>query len=92
MRPSFRRKRSESSLPQRRWPLALQAWKGIVTPDGLGELSWSKASVTFLLELDRGTERIDPGEVFDLELPLAEPATGYEAMDQRRAIKVLLRP
>ena len=34
-----------------------QAWKGIVTPDGLGELSWSKGSVTFLLELDRGTER-----------------------------------
>jgi hypothetical protein len=34
-----------------------QAWKGIVTPDGLGELSWSEGSVTFLLELDRGTER-----------------------------------
>lgn len=33
------------------------AWKGIVTPDGLGELSWPKGSVTFLLELDRGTER-----------------------------------
>lgn len=33
------------------------AWKGIVHPDGLGELSWSSGSVTFLLELDRGTER-----------------------------------
>jgi threonine dehydrogenase-like Zn-dependent dehydrogenase len=36
--------------------------------------------------------QIDPGKVFDLELPLAEAAEGYEAMDQRRAIKVLLRP
>ena len=35
---------------------------------------------------------IDPGEVFDLELPLEEVAEGYEAMDQRRAIKALLRP
>jgi threonine dehydrogenase-like Zn-dependent dehydrogenase len=36
--------------------------------------------------------QIDPGKVFDLELPLAQAAEGYEAMDQRRAIKVLLRP
>jgi threonine dehydrogenase-like Zn-dependent dehydrogenase len=35
---------------------------------------------------------IDPGRVFDLELPLAEAAEGYRAMDERRAIKVLLRP
>jgi threonine dehydrogenase-like Zn-dependent dehydrogenase len=35
---------------------------------------------------------IDPGKVFDLELPLHEAAEGYEAMDQRRAIKALLRP
>ena len=35
---------------------------------------------------------IQPGKVFDLELPLEEAAAGYEAMDQRRAIKVLLRP
>jgi threonine dehydrogenase-like Zn-dependent dehydrogenase len=35
---------------------------------------------------------IDPGKVFDLELPLEQAADGYEAMDQRRAIKVLLRP
>jgi hypothetical protein len=31
-------------------------------------------------------------EVFDLELPLDEAGAGYEAMDERRAIKVLLRP
>ncbi len=35
---------------------------------------------------------IDPGPVFDLELPLAEVAEAYAAMDSRRAIKVLLRP
>ena len=33
-----------------------------------------------------------PGRVFDLELPLAEVAEAYAAMDERRAIKVLLRP
>jgi threonine dehydrogenase-like Zn-dependent dehydrogenase len=36
--------------------------------------------------------RIDPGKVFDLTLPLAEVAEGYRAMDERRAIKVLLEP
>src|ERR687892_2627603 len=36
--------------------------------------------------------QIDPGKVFDLELPLEQAAEGYGAMDQRRAIKVLLRP
>ncbi|ABS04189.1 zinc-dependent alcohol dehydrogenase family protein [Kineococcus radiotolerans] len=38
------------------------------------------------------TRRIDPGKVFDLELPLDEAAEGYRAMDERRATKVLLRP
>jgi threonine dehydrogenase-like Zn-dependent dehydrogenase len=36
--------------------------------------------------------RINPGRVFDLELPLDQAAAGYQAMDQRDAIKVLLRP
>ncbi|GAA2490363.1 zinc-dependent alcohol dehydrogenase family protein [Streptomyces longisporus] len=36
--------------------------------------------------------RIDPGKVFDLTLPLDEVAEGYKAMDERRAIKALLRP
>ncbi len=35
---------------------------------------------------------IDPGKVFDLTLPLAQVAEGYRAMDERRAIKALLRP
>src|SRR5216110_2101790 len=36
--------------------------------------------------------QIDPGKVFDLEIPLGDAAEGYEAMDERRAIKSLLRP
>ncbi|WP_330248342.1 MULTISPECIES: zinc-dependent alcohol dehydrogenase family protein [unclassified Streptomyces] len=36
--------------------------------------------------------RINPGKVFDLVLPLEEVAEGYRAMDERRAIKTLLRP
>ena len=36
--------------------------------------------------------KITPGKVFDLELPLAQVAEGYRAMDERRAIKVLLWP
>ena len=37
-------------------------------------------------------QTINPGKVFDLELPLEQAAEGYKAMDQRRAIKTLLRP
>jgi threonine dehydrogenase-like Zn-dependent dehydrogenase len=36
--------------------------------------------------------RLDPGRVFDLELPLTETAEAYAAMDERRSIKTLLRP
>ena len=66
------------------------------------ELFWSLAHVhggpapvrRFLPELveliwDR---RVDPGRVFDLHLPLEQAAAGYEAMDRRTAIKVLLHP
>lgn len=35
--------------------------------------------------------KINPGKVFDLELPLADVAEGYRAMDERRAVKTLLR-
>ena len=37
------------------------------------------------------SRQIDPGKVFDLELPLGDVAEGYRAMDERRAIKTLLR-
>jgi len=36
--------------------------------------------------------KIDPGKVFDLVLPLDLAAEGYRAMDERRAVKVLLTP
>jgi len=41
--------------------------------------------------LDRvWNRRIDPGKVFDMELPLEQVGDAYRAMDERRAIKVLL--
>jgi threonine dehydrogenase-like Zn-dependent dehydrogenase len=48
----------------------------------------------FLPDLMRliGDRTIDPGKVFDLALPLDRAAEGYRAMDERRAIKTLLRP
>jgi threonine dehydrogenase-like Zn-dependent dehydrogenase len=72
-----------------------------VSIDGM-DLFWSLAHVhggpapvrRFLPELIDliWNRQIDPGKVFDLELPLDEAAAGYRAMDQREAIKVLLRP
>jgi threonine dehydrogenase-like Zn-dependent dehydrogenase len=72
-----------------------------VALDGM-DLFWSLAHVhggpapvrRFLPELiDLIWHRqIDPGRVFDVQLPLDEAAAGYRAMDQREAIKVLLRP
>jgi threonine dehydrogenase-like Zn-dependent dehydrogenase len=35
---------------------------------------------------------INPGRVFDLEVPLTDIAEAYAAMDERRAIKTLVRP
>jgi len=72
-----------------------------VAIDGM-DLFWSLAHVhggpapvrRFLPELIDliWNRRIDPGKVFDLELSLDEAADAYRAMDQRDAIKVLLRP
>ena len=66
------------------------------------DLFWSLAQVhggpapvrRFLPELIEliWNRQINPGEVFDLELPLDEAAAGYQAMDERDAIKALLRP
>lgn len=36
--------------------------------------------------------RINPGRVFDVEMPLEDAPEAYRAMDERRAVKVLLRP
>jgi threonine dehydrogenase-like Zn-dependent dehydrogenase len=48
----------------------------------------------FLPDLIDATLRgeIEPGRVFDLDLPLDDVAEGYRAMDERRAIKAILRP
>ena len=72
-----------------------------VALDGM-DLFWSLAHVhggpapvrRFLPELIDliWTRQIEPGKVFDLELPLDEALAAYEAMDERQAIKVLLRP
>lgn len=37
------------------------------------------------------SRKINPGKVFDLELPLTDVAEGYRAMGELRAIKTLLR-
>ena len=37
------------------------------------------------------TGQINPGHVFDQVLPIEDVAEGYRAMDERRAIKTLLR-
>lgn len=44
------------------------------------------------LLVDVWSGAITPGRVFDAELPLADVAEAYAAMDERRSIKVLLRP
>ncbi len=36
--------------------------------------------------------RLDPGPVFTSTVPLADIATGYRDMDQRRSVKVLVKP
>jgi threonine dehydrogenase-like Zn-dependent dehydrogenase len=54
-----------------------------------GALAPARAYLPRLLaSLEAG--RIDPSPVFDLALPLERVAEGYEAMDRRHAVKVLL--
>lgn len=50
-----------------------------------------RAYIPELLE-DVAAGRVNPGRVFDLVLPLEEVAAAYAAMDERRAIKVMLVP
>ena len=54
-----------------------------------GGMAPVRAYLPDLLERTLSGE-IEPGRVFDLTLPLDEVAEGYRAMDERRAVKVLL--
>ncbi|GIG27482.1 zinc-dependent alcohol dehydrogenase family protein [Cellulomonas marina] len=56
-----------------------------------GGIAPVRAYLPELLE-DVWAGSIEPGWVFDLTLPLAEVAEAYRAMDERRAVKVMLRP
>jgi threonine dehydrogenase-like Zn-dependent dehydrogenase len=55
----------------------------------MGEKFLNFAGTLVGLVLNR---HINPRRMFDLTLPLEEVAEGYRVMDERRAIKTLLRP
>lgn len=55
-----------------------------------GGVAPARAYLPELLE-DVLSGALDPSPVFDLELPLEQAADGYRAMNDRTAIKVLLR-
>lgn len=56
-----------------------------------GGIAPARAYIPELLD-DVLAGTINPGRVFDLTLPLSEAPAAYAAMDERRAIKVLLKP
>lgn len=68
-------------------PIGLLFAKNISVAGGMAP---ARAYIPELLE-DVLSGAINPGLVFDLELPLSEAAEAYAAMDERRAIKSLLR-
>ena len=86
--PSRRARRLRRGLPRRPLPGDELFFSGVHLHGGPAPVR------RFLPDLiDRIWHReIDPGKVFDLDLPLDDAAEGYRAMDERRAIKVLLRP
>lgn len=63
-------------------------WKNITIGGGIAPTR------TYIPELmpDVLSGKLNPSPVFDLILPLSELAKGYEAMDKREAIKVLIKP
>lgn len=63
-------------------------WKNISIGGGIAPT----ASYTPELLKDVLSGTIDPSPVFDMTLPLSDLARGYEAMDKREAIKVLIKP
>ena len=75
-------------VPHGDLPVEQFFWKNIGTKGGPANC---RAYLPHLLELVL-SRTINPGIVFDLELPLSEIAEAYAAMDERRAIKSLVRP
>ena len=63
-------------------------WKNITIGGGIAPTT----SYTAELLTDVLSGKLDPTPVFDLTLSLSELAKGYEAMDKREAIKVLIKP
>jgi hypothetical protein len=58
-------------------------------PRGHGGLAPVRRFVPELIDLIRNAQT-HFGKVFDLQLPREQDATGYQATDQREAIKVLV--
>ena len=60
----------------------------------IGVIGGIAPAATYIPELlpDVLAGKIDPSPVFDMTIPLDELAKGYAAMDERKAIKVLVRP
>lgn len=56
-----------------------------------GGLAPVRAYLPELLDLVLDTT-IDPGKVFDMTVELDDVAQGYQAMDERRAVKVMVQP
>ncbi len=75
-------------VPHGDLPVEQFFWKNVGIKGGPANC---RAYLPHLLELVLN-RTINPGIVFDLELPLSEIAEAYAAMDERRAIKSLVRP
>ena len=75
-------------VPHGELPVDALFWRNVGIKGGPAHV---RAYLPELLELVLN-RTIDPGRVFDLELPLSSVGEAYTAMDERRAIKVLLRP
>ncbi len=75
-------------LPHGDFPTDQLFWRNVGIKGGPAHV---RAYLPELLELVL-SRTINPGLVFDLELPLSEIGEAYAAMDERRAIKTLVRP
>jgi threonine dehydrogenase-like Zn-dependent dehydrogenase len=75
-------------VPHGELPVDTLFWRNVGIKGGPAHV---RAYLPHLLDLVLA-RKINPGLVFDLDLPLSEIAEAYAAMDERRAIKSLVRP